>query len=70
MTGSLHQKSLDVMEATFHGTKVVNLREWNFYKKIVIEMEHRKIWGYNIKAKNYLWIVGHCAGVTPRPTQK
>ena len=25
--GFLHQKSMDLVEGTFHGTKVVNLRE-------------------------------------------
>ena len=67
----LHQKSMDVVEGTFHGTEVVNLREWKFYKKIVTERPHQTIWGKDIiKAKNYLWMVENWAGVTPRPTQK
>ena len=31
--GLLHQKGMDVVEGTFHGTKVVNFHEWRFYKK-------------------------------------
>ena len=62
---------MDVVEGTFHGTEVVDLYEWKFYKKIVTERQHQKIWGYDIiTTKNYLWMVEHCAGVTPRPTQK
>ena len=70
LIGFLHQKSMDVVEGKFHGTEVVNLREWKFYKKIVTERPHQKIWGYYITTKNYLWMVKHCADVTPRPTQK
>ena len=71
LIGFLHQKSMDVVEGTFHGTEVVNLREWKFYKKIVTERPHQKIWGYDIIIrKNYLWMFEHCPGVTPRPTQK
>ena len=55
---------------TFHGTEVVNLREWIFYKKIVTERPQQKIWRYYITTKNYLRMVKHCAGVTPTPTQK
>ena len=62
---------MDVVEGTFHGTEAANLREWNFYKKIVKERQHQKIGGYDIiTIKNYLWMVEHCADVTPRPTQK
>ena len=71
LIGFLHQKSMDVVEGTFHGTEVVDLREWKFYKKIVKERQHQIIWGYDIiTTKNYLWMVEHCAGATPRPTQK
>ena len=71
MIGFLHQKSMDVVEGTFHGTEVVNLHEWKFYKKIITERPHQTIWGKDIiKTKNYLWKVENCAGVTPRPTQK
>ena len=71
LIGFLHQKSMDFEEGTFHGTEVVNLCEWKFYKKIVTERPNQKIWGYDITTtKNYLWMVEYCAGVTPRPTQK
>ena len=70
LIGFLHQKNMDVLKETFHCTEVVNLREWIFYKKIVTERPHQKIWGCYITTKNYLWMVKHCAGVTPRPTQK
>ena len=30
------------VEPTFHGTKVVNLHEQNFYKKIVLQKENNK----------------------------
>ena len=71
MIGFLHQKSMDVVEGTFHGTEVVDLREWKFYKKLVKEKQHQIIWGYDIiTTKNCLWMVEHCAGVTAKPTQK
>ena len=29
------------------------------------------MWGYDmITTKNYLWMIEHCAGVTPKPTQQ
>ena len=37
LIGFLHQKSMDAVEGTFHGTKVVNLHECEFYKKIVLK---------------------------------
>ena len=70
LIGFLHQKSIDVVQGTFHVTEVVNLRERKSYKKIVTERPHQKIWDYYITTKNYLWMVKHCAGVTPKPTQK
>ena len=71
LIGFLRQKSMDVVKETFHGTEVVILREWKFYKKIVTKRRHQKTWGYDmITTKNYLWMFEHCAGVTPKPTQK
>ena len=57
---------MDVVEGAFHGNEVLNLCQWKFYQKV----KNQKIWGYYITAKNYLWRVKQCAGVTPRPTQK
>ena len=56
LIGFLHQKSMDVAEGTLHGTKVVTLYEWEFYKKnSFTERQQRKIWGYDIIAtKSYL----------------
>ena len=71
LIGFLHQKSMSVVEGTFHCTEVINLREWKFYKKVVAESQHQNIWGYDlITTKNYLWMVEHGAGVTYRPTKK
>ena len=40
-------------------------------KKSFTERQHQKIWGYDIMTtKNYLWMVEHCAGVTPRSTKQ
>ena len=38
----LHQKNKGVVEGTFHGTKVINLHEWKFYKKIVLQKGNTK----------------------------
>ena len=35
-------KNMGVVELTFHGTKVINLRKQNFYKKIVLQKENNK----------------------------
>ena len=42
LIGFLHQKNMGIVEPTFHGTKVVNLRKQNFYKKIVLQKENNK----------------------------
>ena len=42
LIGFLHQKSIDVVERTFHGIKGVNLHKWKFYKKIVLQKSNTK----------------------------
>ena len=42
LIGFLHQKSMDVAEGTFYGTKVVTLHERKFYKKIVLQKDNNK----------------------------
>ena len=75
LIGFLHQNAWMLWRGHFMALRMYvwgcNLRQWKFYKKLVTEMQHQKIWGYEIiTTKNYLWMVEHCASVTPRPTQK
>lgn len=47
LIGFLHKKSMDAVEETFHGTKVVNLLECKFYKKLVLKKGNNKEWHNN-----------------------